>query len=318
MDPILDPKYNTPSLIVRFKDIYDAYNTHEAAFWRSSEINFIDDLKDWNEKMTKDEKHFIKMILAFFAASDFIVLENLAERFEREVQIPEARLFYSFQKAMENIHSITYSLLVTTYIKDIDEQLYLLNAVENIPCVKKKSDWAHRWIESSNSFSERLVAFAIVEGIFFSGAFCAIYWLKQSGRLPGLGMANDFIARDEGLHVDFAVLLYTKYVINKVSPDRIKAIFEEAVEIECEFITDSLPCQLIGMNATQMKSYIRFCANRLLKQLNHDNHYQFDNAEQPFSFMDAILLKNKSNFFEGRPTEYGRAGAVTDDTFDDL
>jgi ribonucleotide reductase beta subunit family protein with ferritin-like domain len=286
---------------IKHNDLWESFQRHRKAFWIESEIDLVPDLKDW-KIMNDNEKHFIKHVLAFFAASDGIIMENLGERFFSEVQLPEARAFYSIQLFMENIHSIMYSQLIDTYITDTTEKNNLFHAMETIPSIKKKGDWARKWIGSDKSFATRLVAFAAVEGIFFSGSFCCIYWLNESGRLPGLCKSNDFIARDEGMHTDFACLLYTKYITNKLSDDEIHDIISEAVEIETEFITESLPCNLLGMNSDMMKQYIRYVANRLVLQLNHTELYT--DCTQPFGFMDRICLDGKTNFFEARVTEY--------------
>lgn len=285
---------------IKHHDIWEAFQNHRKAFWIESEIDLIPDLKDW-KKLSDNERHFIKHVLAFFAASDGIIIENLGMRFLNDIQIPEARAFYSMQLFMENIHSIMYSQLLDTYITNQIEKNKLFKAIETIPSIKKKSDWACKWIDSTKSFATRLVAFAAVEGIFFSGSFCCIYWLNESGRLPGLCKSNDFIARDEGMHTDFACLLYTKYIVNKLTDKEVYEIIKEAVEIETEFITESLPCNLLGMNSTLMKQYIKFVADRLMLQLGHKSVY---NCKQPFSFMDRICLESKTNFFESRVTEY--------------
>ena len=264
-----------------------------------------DDLAHWN-KLTEDERHFVSHILAFFAASDGIVLENLAVRFMKEVQIPEARAFYGFQIAIENIHSEMYSLLLDTYIKDSQQRTHLFHAIETIPCVKKKADWALRWIDSSASFAERLVAFACIEGIFFSGSFCAIYWLKKRGLMPGLTFSNELISRDEGLHRDFACLLYS-LLNNKLADSTIKKIVLEAVEIEKEFVCDSLPVDLVGMNKALMAEYIDFVADHLLASLGLPKHYGTAN---PFEWMELISLQGKTNFFEKRVGEYQKSGVM--------
>ena len=252
--------------------------------------------------LNNNEKHFIKNVLAFFAASDGIIMENLGARFIKDIQIPEARCFYSMQMLAESIHSIMYSQLIDTYITDASEKNNLFNAIHTIPSVKKKGEWACKWISSNDNFATRLIAFAAVEGIFFSGSFCCIYWLNESGRMPGLCKSNDFIARDEGMHTDFAILLYSKYIQNKLSDSDVYKIITEAVDIEIEFITESLPCNLLGMNSELMIQYIRFVANRLVLQLGHKP--VFPNIKQPFGFMDRICLENKTNFFESRVTEY--------------
>ena len=285
---------------IKYHDIWEKYKTAEHSFWTAEEIDLVQDLTDWNEKLNEDEKHYIKNVLAFFAASDGIVNENLAENFLKEVQYAEAKSFYGFQIAMENIHSETYSLLIDTYIKDDNEKDRLFNAIETVPSVKKKAEWALKWIES-DSFAERLIAFAAVEGIFFSGSFCSIFWLKKRGLMPGLAFSNELISRDEGLHCEFACLLHNKYIQNKVSPERITEIITEAVEIEKEFVTDSLPVSLIGMNAKLMQQYIEFVADYWLVELGCKRVY---NVENPFDFMDMLSLQNKGNFFEKRVSEY--------------
>lgn len=288
---------------LKYHDIWEKYKTAQHSFWSAEEIDLAQDLTDWEEKLNDDEKHYIKNVLAFFAASDGIVNENLAENFLKEVQYPEAKFFYGFQIAMENVHSETYSLLIDTYIKDDTEKDYLFNALETVPSVKKKADWALKWIES-DSFAERLIAFAAVEGIFFSGSFCSIFWLKKRGLMPGLAFSNELISRDEGLHCEFACLLHNKYITNKVSQERITEIITEAVEIEKEFVTDSLPVSLIGMNAKLMSQYIEFVADYWLTELGCKKVY---NAENPFDFMDMLSLQNKGNFFEKRVSEYSKA-----------
>ena len=288
---------------LKYNDIWEFYKTAEHSFWSAEEIDLAQDLTDWDEKLNDDERHYIKNVLAFFAASDGIVNENLAENFVKEVQYPEAKSFYGFQIAMENVHSETYSLLIDTYIKDEKEKDHLFNAIDTVPSVKKKADWALKWIDSE-SFAERLVAFAAVEGIFFSGSFCSIFWLKKRGLMPGLAFSNELISRDEGLHCEFACLLHNKHITNKVSQERITEIITEAVEIEKEFVTDSLPVSLIGMNAKLMQQYIEFVADYWLSELGCKKFY---NAENPFDFMDMLSLQNKSNFFEKRVSEYQKA-----------
>eukprot|EP01065_Artemidia_motanka_P014134 TRINITY_DN180_c0_g1_i1.p1 TRINITY_DN180_c0_g1~~TRINITY_DN180_c0_g1_i1.p1 ORF type:complete len:401 (+),score=165.00 TRINITY_DN180_c0_g1_i1:60-1205(+) len=287
-----------------FHDIWQMYKKAEASFWTAEEVDLSADRADW-ERLNDGEQHFIKHVLAFFAASDGIVLENLATRFMSEVQVPEARCFYGFQIAIENIHSETYSLLIDTYIKDEREKNRLFRAMETIPCVAKKADWALRWIGSEASFAERLVAFAAVEGIFFSGSFCAIYWLKKRGLMPGLTFSNELISRDEGLHTDFACLLYQHLEHTKLPAELALEIIRSAVEIEKEFICDAIPVRLIGMNADLMGQYIEFVADRLLVALGHDKHY---NKTNPFEFMEMISLQGKTNFFEKRVGEYAKAG----------
>ncbi len=288
---------------LKYNDIWEMYKTAEHSFWTSEEIDLAQDLTDWEDKLNDNERHFIKMVLAFFAASDGIVNENLAENFLKEVQYPEAKCFYGFQIAIENVHSETYSLLIDTYIKDTDEKDKLFHAIDNYPSIMKKADWALKWI-SSDDFAERLVAFAAVEGIFFSGSFCSIFWLKKRGLMPGLGFSNELISRDEGLHCMFACLLHNKYVQNKVSSERITQIICEAVEIEKEFITESLPVSLIGMNAKLMAQYIEYVADFWLVELGCSKVYK---SENPFDFMDMLSLQSKSNFFEKRVSEYQKA-----------
>eukprot|EP00352_Strombidinopsis_acuminata_P000252 CAMPEP_0176339726 /NCGR_PEP_ID=MMETSP0126-20121128/1011_1 /TAXON_ID=141414 ORGANISM="Strombidinopsis acuminatum, Strain SPMC142" /NCGR_SAMPLE_ID=MMETSP0126 /ASSEMBLY_ACC=CAM_ASM_000229 /LENGTH=293 /DNA_ID=CAMNT_0017683521 /DNA_START=396 /DNA_END=1277 /DNA_ORIENTATION=+ len=280
-----------------------------ACFWTVDEIDLSVDVKDW-QKLNKDEQHFIKHVLAFFAASDGIVLENLAQRFCTEIQLPEARCFYGFQMMMENIHSETYSILIDTLISDQGEKDFLFKAIDNIPCVRQKADWAIKWIESANSFAERLIAFAAIEGIFFSGSFCSIFWLKKRGLMPGLTFSNELISRDEGMHTDFACLLY-KHINNKISNEKIIEIIDEAVQIESSFVSDSLPVELIGMNSGLMSQYIRFIADRLLFTLGVPKFY---NVENPFEWMDMISLQGKTNFFEKRVGDYQKANVkVMDD-----
>lgn len=291
-------------LPIKYPKIWEMYKMHEASFWTAEEIDLSPDLKDW-EKLSNDERHFIKHVLAFFAASDGIVNENLAVNFMKEVQLPEARCFYGFQIMMENIHSETYSLLIDTYIKDAAEKKYLFNAIETVPCVQKKAEWALKWI-NDGSFAERLIAFAAVEGIFFSGSFCSIFWLKKRGLMPGLSFSNELISRDEGLHCDFACLLYGM-LENKLSKERVKDIIVDAVENEHEFVTDALPVSLIGMNSKLMCQYIEFVADRLLVALGNDKIY---NATNPFDFMETISLQGKTNFFEKRVAEYQKAGVM--------
>ncbi|HEY0978035.1 MAG TPA: ribonucleoside-diphosphate reductase small subunit [Flavobacteriales bacterium] len=294
---------------IQHNDIWQFYKKHEASFWTAEEIDLQADLSDWSDKLNDDERYFIKHVLAFFAASDGIVNENLAENFLHEVQYTEARFFYGFQIAVENIHSETYSLLIDTYIKDPIEKDKLLHAIDTVDCVKKKADWALRWIDKGN-FAERLVAFAAVEGIFFSGSFCSIFWLKKRGLMPGLSFSNELISRDEGLHCDFACLLYTKHLINKLPKKTVEKIITDAVEIEKEFVTDALPVNLIGMNAKLMQQYIEFVADRLLMELGNEKIY---NATNPFDFMDMISLQGKTNFFEKRVGDYQKAGVMNQD-----
>ncbi|MDX1478628.1 MAG: ribonucleotide-diphosphate reductase subunit beta [Saprospiraceae bacterium] len=306
-EPILRENPNRFVLFpIEHDDIWKFYKHAEACFWTSSEIDLHQDLDDWNNKLTDDEKHFIKHVLAFFAASDGIVNENLAENFVSEVQYTEAKFFYGFQIMMENIHSETYSLLIDTYINDPKEKNFLFNAIENLECVKKKADWALRWIENG-SFAERLIAFAAVEGIFFSGSFCSIFWLKKRGLMPGLSFSNELISRDEGMHCDFACLLYNKHVVNKLPKATIEEVIMDAVNIEKEFVSDAIPVALIGMNAELMCQYIEFCADRLLVALGNDKVY---NVENPFPWMDLISLQGKTNFFERRVGDYQKAGVM--------
>ena len=286
-------------------DIWQFYKKAEASFWTAEEIDLSQDLKDWNN-LNDGERHFITHVLAFFAASDGIVNENLAENFVSEVQYTEAKFFYGFQIAIENIHSETYSLLIDTYVKDNAEKDKLFHAVETIPCVGKKADWALRWIDNG-SFAERLIAFAAVEGIFFSGSFCSIFWLKKRGLMPGLTFSNELISRDEGLHCDFACHLYTDHLINKLPIETLQTIIKDAVEIEKEFVTDAIPVKLIGMNAELMCQYIEFVADRLLAELGSPKIY---NVTNPFDFMDMISLQGKTNFFEKRVAEYQKAGVM--------
>ncbi len=298
---------------IKDQDIWQMYKKQVDCFWRAEEIDLSKDLTHW-DTLDQKEKYFISMILAFFAASDGIVLENLAMRFMGEVQLSEARAFYGFQIAMENIHSETYSLLIDTYIKDREDKTMLFQAINNYPCIKKKADWAIKWIhDKRSSFATRLIAFACIEGIFFSGAFCSIFWLKKRGLMPGLTFSNELISRDEALHTEFAVLLYSK-LNKKISKSKILEIIKEAVEIEKEFICDALPCRLIGMNSDLMYQYIEFIADRLSVQLGYDKIY---NSSNPFDFMEMISIEGKTNFFEKRVAEYALADKTkTDDVFD--
>ena len=303
-EPLLTPDDNRFVMFpIKYQDVWEMYKKQVDCFWRAEEIDLTKDLKHW-ESLNDDEKHFISMVLAFFAASDGIVLENLAMRFMADVQNSEARAFYGFQIAMENIHSQTYSLLIETYIKDSENKAKLFNAIENYPCIKKKSDWAQKWIRDNRSgFAARLVAFACVEGIFFSGAFCSIFWLKKRGLMPGLTFSNELISRDEALHCEFAILLYSK-LINKMKKSRIHEIIREAVDIETEFICEALPCRLIGMNSQLMTQYIQFVADRLCLQLGYDKIYNVTNS---FEFMEMISLERKTNFFEHSVSDYALA-----------
>ena len=292
-------------LPIKYPEIWKMYKKHEASFWTAEEIDLSPDLKDW-ERLTNDEQHFVKHVLAFFAASDGIVNENLAVNFMKEVQLPEARCFYGFQIMIENIHSETYSLLIDTYIKDNVEKKRLFNALETVPCVQKKAQWALKWI-NEGSFAERLVAFAAVEGIFFSGSFCSIFWLKKRGLMPGLTFSNELISRDEGLHCEFACLLYSM-LSNKMSQEEVYQIIGDAVDIEKEFISEALPVKLIGMNADLMKQYIEFVADRWLDELGYPKRYL---ASNPFDFMEMISLEGKTNFFEKRVGDYQKAGVMS-------
>ncbi len=292
-------------------DIWQFYKKAEASFWTAEEIDLSQDLKDWSN-LNDGEKHFITHVLAFFAASDGIVNENLAENFVSEVQYTEAKFFYGFQIAIENIHSETYSLLIDTYVKDAAEKDRLFHAIETIDCVKKKAEWALRWIDNG-SFAERLIAFAAVEGIFFSGSFCSIFWLKKRGLMPGLTFSNELISRDEGLHCDFACLLYNNHLINKLPVETLQTIIKDAVEIEKEFVTDAIPVKLIGMNAELMCQYIEFVADRLLVELGSPKIY---NVTNPFDFMEMISLQGKTNFFEKRVAEYQKAGVMNTEAED--
>jgi ribonucleoside-diphosphate reductase subunit M2 len=303
-EPLLAPDDNRFVMFpIQHDDIWKMHQKQVDCFWRPEEIDLTKDLVIW-ESLNADEKMFISMILAFFAASDGIVLENLASRFMRDVQLSEARAFYGFQIAMENIHSHTYSLLIETYIKDKEEKGKLFNAIENFPCIKKKADWAVKWInDKRSSFYTRLIAFACIEGIFFSGAFCSIYWLKKRGLMPGLTFSNELISRDEALHTEFAIMLYNK-MQKKYSKQKVHEIIKEAVEIEKEFICEALPCRLIGMNSKLMSQYIEFVADRLCLQLGYDKIY---NSNNPFDFMELISVETKVNFFERTNSEYALA-----------
>lgn len=292
---------------IKHNDIWQFYKNAEASFWTAEELDLAQDLTDW-ENLNDGERHFISNVLAFFAASDGIVNENLAVDFISNVQYAEAKCFYGFQIAIENIHAEVYSLLIDTYIKDADEKDRLLNAMEHIPCVKKKADWAMRWIDNGN-FVERLIAFAVVEGIFFSGSFCSIFWLKKRGLMPGLAFSNELISRDEGMHRDFACLLYVDHIKNKMKDEDVYDIIKDAVDIEKEFVSDALPVSLIGMNATLMCQYIEFVADHLLEQLGLKKVY---NSSNPFDFMELISLQGKTNFFEKRVGEYQKAGVTSD------
>lgn len=310
MEPLFDPSATTAgSRYTLFpiqsseEDLYKFYKKAVASFWTVEEIDFSRDKNDW-DKLNDQEKHFITHVLAFFAGSDGIVQENLATRFQKEIQSPVARLFYGVQNAMEGIHSETYSLLIDQYVKDKEEQMKYFRAIDTIPCIQKKAHWAEYWINSHDNYATRLVAFACVEGIFFSGSFCAIYWLKKRGLLPGLTFSNELISRDEGLHTEFAVALYHK-LQNKIPSEGIETVIREAVDIETEFICEALPCSLIGMNARDMTQYIQFVADRLAQQLGIQKIYK---ATNPFDFMELISLEGKTNFFEKKVSEYSRPG----------
>lgn len=311
IEPLLEEDQNRFVLFpIKDNAIWAMYKKQVDCFWRAEEVDLTKDIAHWNS-LHHDERYFISMILAFFAASDGIVMENLAQRFMSEVQLAEARAFYGFQIAMENIHSQMYSILIDTYIKDTTEKDRLFNAIQTFPCIKKKADWALKWIgDKRSTFQTRLVAFACVEGIFFSGAFCSIYWLKKRGLMPGLTFSNELISRDEALHTEFAVLLYTK-MVKKIQRHRVYEIVRDAVEIEKEFISEALPCRLIGMNAKLMCQYIEFVADRLVVQLGYDKIY---NATNPFDFMEMISLAGKTNFFERRVGEYALAEKKVADT----
>jgi len=309
-EPLLAPDDNRFVMFpIQHQDIWEMYKKQVDCFWRAEEIDLSKDLTHW-ETLNADEKQFISMILAFFAASDGIVLENLAVRFMSDVQVSEARAFYGFQIAMENIHSQTYSLLIETYIKNEDEKMKLFQAIDHFPCIKKKSDWAQKWIKDNrSSFATRLVAFACIEGIFFSGAFCSIFWLKKRGLMPGLTFSNELISRDEALHCEFAILLYSK-LVRKIPKTKIHELIKEAVSIETEFICEALPCRLIGMNSKMMTQYIQFVADRLCLQLGYDKIYDVAN---PFDFMELISLEGKTNFFERVVSDYSLANKTVDE-----
>jgi len=314
LEPILKENNNRFVIFpIEHHDIWEWYKKCEASFWTAEEIDLQQDLTDWKTKLNNDERYFIKHILAFFAASDGIVNENLAENFVNEVQYSEAKFFYGFQIMMENIHSETYSLLIDTYVKDEKEKDKLFKAIDNFPAIKKKADWALKWIES-DSFAERLIAFAGVEGIFFSGSFCSIFWLKKRGVMPGLTFSNELISRDEGVHCDFAVHLHNEHIVNQVPKKRIKEILVDALNIEREFITESLPISLIGMNAKLMTQYLEFVTDRLLVDFQCEKEF---NVTNPFDFMDMINLQGKTNFFEKRVSEYQKSGVLNKDKKED-
>jgi ribonucleoside-diphosphate reductase beta chain len=308
VEPILEENKDRFVLFpIKHKDMWEMYKKAEASFWTAEEIDLSPDQADWENKLNDDERHFIKHVLAFFAASDGIVNENLAVNFMQEAQYPEARCFYGFQIMMENIHSETYSLLIDTYIKDPIEKDNLFHAVETVPAVKQKAEWAIKWI-GNGTFAERLIAFAAVEGIFFSGSFCSIFWLKKRGLMPGLSFSNELISRDEGLHCDFACLIYSQ-LKNKLPKEKVNEIITNAVIIEKDFVSNALPVRLIGMNSDMMCQYIEFVADRLLVALGCDKAY---NATNPFDFMELISLQGKTNFFEKRVAEYQKAGVMSD------
>ena len=314
-EPLLEDNQNRYVMFpIKDHDIWQLYKKMFDCMWRAEEIDLSKDMVHW-EKLTDNERHFIKMILAFFAASDGIVVENLGMRFLSEVQLPEARTAYGFQLMMENVHSETYSLLIDTYIKDKTEKTQLFEALNNFPCIKKKGDWAIKWInDKRSSFAARLVAFACVEGIFFSGAFCSIYWLKKRGLMPGLTFSNELISRDEGMHTDLAIMLFHK-LNKKLNKQKIKEIVKDAVQIEKEFICEALPCKLIGMNSKLMSQYIEFVADRLLIQLGCTKEYK---SENPFDFMEMISLEGKTNFFEKRVSDYSLSSDTKDDSVFDM
>jgi len=304
-EPLLTPNDNRYVMFpIEHEDIWNMYKKQVDSFWRAEEIDLTKDLNHWNDKLSEDERSFISMILAFFAASDGIVLENLALRFMNDVQVAEARAFYGFQIAMENIHSETYSLLIDTYISNKEEKMKLFQGIDNFPCIQKKAEWAKKWIHDKKSnFATRIIAFACVEGIMFSGAFCSIYWLKKRGLMPGLTFSNELISRDEALHAEFAVLLYKK-LIKKLSKNKVYEIIKNAVEIETEFICEALPCRLIGMNSSLMTQYIQFVADRLVVQLGYEKIY---NVSNPFDWMELISIESKANFFESNVSSYALA-----------
>ena len=318
IEEILDPKNNRMTVYPidpKYTDFWSKYKMQQAALWTAEEIDLSKDYEDF-KKLSENEQHFVKMVLAFFAASDTIVNINLAERFTREVQIREAVIAYQYQIMMENIHSETYSLQIDNIIRDKEEKNKLLNAIENFDCIKKKAEWAIKWIESNSSFAQRLVAFAIVEGIFFSGSFCSIFWLKKKNLMPGLCDSNELIARDEGMHTDFACTMYN-HLKNKLDSKTVYSMFREAVEIERKFICESLPCSLLGMNKELMTEYIKFVADRLLVTLGYEKIWSIKN---PFDFMESISMEGKTNFFESRPTQYQKSSVLNEtneNMFDD-
>ena len=302
-EPLLIPSNRLTIFPIEHYDMWEMYKKSVSVFWTPEELDLSKDLDDFN-KLNKNEKFFIKQILAFFSSSDTIVNINLGERFLNDVQILEAKFFYGFQMAIENIHSETYSLLIDTYFKEANDKEEALNAINYMPCIKKKADWCFKWInDESAPFSQRLLAFALVEGVFFSGAFCSIFWLKERGMMPGLSFSNELISRDEGMHVEFAVLLYSK-IVDRLPQETVRQIVKEAVEVEKNFIIESIPCSMLGMNADLMSIYIEFVADRLLTQLNYEKIW---NSNNPFPFMDRISIESKSNFFESRVSQYSKA-----------
>ncbi len=307
-EPILEDNKDRFVLFpIKYPEIWKAYKKAESSFWTNEEIDYSKDRYDWDTKLSNNERYFIKHILAFFAGSDGIVLENINLNFANEIQIPESRCWYGFQAAIENIHSEVYSTLIDKYVDDNTEKTKLFSAIQTIPCIQKKAEWAMKWMNQKNAtFHERIVAFSIVEGVFFSGAFCAIYWLKKRGLMPGLTFSNELISRDEGMHTDFAVLIYSM-LNNKLNKERVYEIIKDAVDIEKEFINNAIPCAMIGMNATLMSQYIEFVADRLLVQLGYNKLYNSDN---PFDFMQLISMEGKTNFFEKRVSEYSLAGVT--------
>jgi len=311
-EPILNSDNNRLTVYpIIYDKIWKMYKCQQAAFWTAEEIDFSNDYNDF-EKLSNNEKHFIKMVLAFFAASDTIVNINLGERFIKEVQIREALITYTYQMMMESVHSEVYSLMIDNIVRDLDEKKKLLNAITEYPCISKKANWAQKWIESSAPFAQRLIAFAIVEGIFFSGSFCAIFWIKKKNLMPGLCDSNELISRDEGMHTDFAILLYSM-IITKIDEKIVYEMFEDAVNIEKEFICESLPCSLLGMNSNLMSDYIKFVADRLLIQLGYNKIW---GVVCPFDFMESISMEGKTNFFESRPTQYQKASVLNTSTSD--
>jgi ribonucleotide reductase beta subunit family protein with ferritin-like domain len=308
MEPLLNPNEDRLAIFpIKHPKLWEMYKLQRSAFWTPEEVDLSKDIIDWTNKLTDDEKYFIEHILAFFSQSDGLVNMNLGLRFTKEVQVVEAKFAYRFQQMMEDIHNEMYSLMIDNLIKDVDLKDKLFRAIETIPCIKAKGDWTTKWIHSDDTYGKRLIAFAIVEGIYFSGAFCSIYWLKQRNLMNGLCIANEFIARDEGMHCTFACMLY-EMITNKVEQNIVHGMFKEAIDIEKEFITVSLPCKLIGMNADLMKQYIEYVGDRLLIQLGYEKIYK---GQNPFPFMDAINLSNKTNFFEHRTTQYQKANLTT-------